>query len=341
MSEPRGPSAPGEAGNTELEQVLVSQLATQPLGPEALERVHAAVAEEWAVIWAPVPAAGSGRSAWSWGRWVSLATAAGLVAAAIGFFALKPVSVPAMIGTVARTSDGDIEVAEGFFRHRSLAVGEALRVGDTLRARGSALVVLAAGGTLRLAAEARIAVDGDSHLTLEHGRIYVDMPAGATDLRPLRIATRVGLIEHLGTEFEIVSDDGLVRIRVREGQVRFSGATGVVVASAGTELMASSGGQVTERAVQTFGRDWQWAAALAPDFAVEGRSLGDYLQWISRELGRPLVFANAQARESAHRTILHGTVHSQATLDALADVLSSTSLTYELVDGAIRVHSHG
>jgi ferric-dicitrate binding protein FerR (iron transport regulator) len=182
-------------------------------------------------------------------------------------------------------------------------------------------------------------IDGISHLALARGGIYLDKPPGIAEPLPLQVVTRVGLVEHLGTEFELVSNDQSVRIRVREGQVRFSGATGVIVANAGTELLALSEGQITKRAVQIFGRDWQWTAALAPDFAVEGRTLDDYLQWISRELGRHLEYSDAAVRDSAHRTVLHGTIHSRATLDALADVLSSTTLTYELVGGAIRVHS--
>ena len=240
---------------------------------------------------------------------------------------------------MARVSDGGIDIDAGFWRHHTLAVGEALRVGDTLKARGPALVVLSAGGTLRVAGGSRIAIDGASHLALEDGRLYVDKPPGLAEPEPLQIATRVGLVEHLGTEFEIVSDNQVVRIRVREGRVRFSWAAGVIIASAGTELLTTSAGQVTQQPVPTFGREWQWAAALAPNFAVEGRSLDDYLQWVSRELGRPLDYKNAAAREGAQRTILHGSTRSQATLDALADVLSSTSLTYELVGGAIRVHS--
>jgi ferric-dicitrate binding protein FerR (iron transport regulator) len=341
MSDTLQPKNPEVATDAEVEQLLARHLVKQPPSAEALERVYASVARTWVETCTSVPLAERGRTGRSWGRWLSFATAAGLVAAAIAVYALKPMGDRAMIGTVARTSDGGVEIAAGFFHHRTLAVGEALRVGDSLWTRGSALVVLSAGGTLRIAEDSRIVIDAVSHLALERGKIYVDKPAGVTAAQPLQVVTRVGLIEHLGTEFEIVSDDQVVRIRVREGQVRFSGATGVVVAAAGTELLASSGGGVIKQAVPTFGRDWQWTAALAPDFTLEGRSLGDFLLWISRELGRPLVFADAQTRESARRTILHGSLHSHATLDALADVLSSTSLTYELVGGAIRVHFSG
>jgi ferric-dicitrate binding protein FerR (iron transport regulator) len=183
-------------------------------------------------------------------------------------------------------------------------------------------------------------VTSDSQITLVNGLIYLDKPPGHGDSRHLRIATRVGLIEHLGTEFEVMSNDQAVRIRVREGQVRFSCANADLVADAGTELLTSHTGTVTQRPIPTYGHDWLWIAALTPNFAVEGQSLMTYLQWVSRELGRALVFANDQARDSARLTILHGSTQNQASLDALADVLSTTTLSYELAEGTIRVHSN-
>lgn len=331
------PQPKREASDAEIEQLLVSNLSTPPLSPEATERVRAAVSQAWEATTSPAQTHETRGHARHWGRWLGL-TATSLVAIAFIFFAIKPVAEQDVIGSLARTSDGGIERTQGLIWHHALKVGDPLRVGETLTARSPALVALAEGGTLRLAGNSVIAVEAASQLSLEHGKLYVDKPVGVIASHPLRVATRVGLVEPLGTEFEVLSNDQVVRIRVREGQVRFSGATGVLVATVGTELLASSGGQVTQRPVPTFGNDWQWTAALAPDFAVEGRSLSDYLQWISRELGRPLVYANAQARESAQRTILHGSVRSEATLDALAEVLSSTSLTYELADGAIGVH---
>lgn len=331
----RTPEAPDAA----LEKLLKDELPTTPLTSEALERVRRAVAEAGSATYRPLAVDGDRRSPLRWGRWVGVAAAASLVAVAVTFFTAEQVGQREMIGSLARASTGSFERAEGPFWRHPLALGEPLRVGDKLKARGAALIVLAEGGTLRIGADTTLRVEATAQLALESGRIYVDKPSGAATPNSLRVATRQGLVEHLGTEFEVVGDDRIVRIRVREGQVRFSGATGVLVVPAGMELRASVGGQVTQRPVPTFGREWQWTAELAPEFSVEGRSLDDYLQWISRELGRAVVFADAEARDSARSTILHGSVRSPATLDALAEVLSSTSLTYELADGTIRVHS--
>jgi hypothetical protein len=337
MSDTRDPNA--EGGDRDLEDLLVTHLATQPLDPEALDRVRAAVQEAWETAAGPTARPKAGRfgphSPW----WTGMA-AASVLAIVIGLFlGMHPESQGEMIGSLADARGGTLEVAGRFFGHRTVAGGNAIRVGDTFTARGAALILLTRGGTLRVAEGSVIGVAAAFQLQLERGTLYVDKPVGLPTAARLRVATRAGLVEHVGTEFEVFSDDQIVRIRVREGEVRFSSAIGVQVAVAGTQLVATSDGQVTRQAIPTYGRDWQWTVALAPEFAVEGRSLEDYLQWISRELGRPVVFADARARESAQRTILHGAIHSPATLDALDEVLSSTSLTYELADGVIRVHS--
>jgi ferric-dicitrate binding protein FerR (iron transport regulator) len=338
MSDTRDPNP--DASETAMEQILVKHLATNPLDAEALNRMRAAVQDAWEATSRPTAPPGTRLSVRHWVSWAGIALAACVLAAVIGLFVVgQPADEREMIGSLARAPDGTIEVDERFFRHRTLAVGDAVRVGDNFTARGAALILLTQGGTLRVAEGSAVGVATASELQLKRGTIYVDKPAGLPNAGRLRVATRVGLVEHVGTEFEVFSDDQIVRIRVREGQVRFSGAIGVQLAPAGTELVATSDGQVTRQPVPTYGRDWQWTVALAPEFAVEGRSLDDYLRWISRELGRTVVFADARARESAQRTILHGPVRSPATLDALAEILSSTSLTYELGDGVIRVHS--
>ena len=338
MSDSRDPNP--DASDTALEQILVKHLATKALDAEALTRVRAAVQDAWEETARPTAPPRTQGPARNWVSWAGMAVAASVLAAVIGLFLVgQPAGEREVIGSLARARDGTIEVDKRFFRHRTLAAGDAVHVGDHFTAGGAALILLTQGGTLRVADGSVIAVASASELQLRRGTLYVDKPSGVPSAGRLHVMTRAGLVEHVGTEFEVFSDDRIVRIRVREGQVRFFGAKGAQLAPAGTELVAASDGQVTRQSVPTYGRDWQWTVALAPEFAVEGRSLSDYLEWISRELGRTVVFADARARAHAQRTILHGPVRSPATLDALAEILSSTSLMYELDDGVIRVHS--
>jgi hypothetical protein len=324
----------GEAAVSE-ERVLIDTLTTPPLDEDGLERMRIAVAQEWLAV----TSASMHRQLLIRRRWWLGMAAASLAAVIVGFVSMRSTGEPVVIGSLARLNDGGVDVRSGLLRHRALKVGNPLRVGDIVMTRGLALVTLARGGTLRIGAGSTLSVIQPTQLSLERGLIYVDMPAVSTASNPLRVITRAGSIEHLGTEFEVMSDQQVVRIRVREGRIRISSGSAVWVADAGMELLTTSGDQFSQRPFATFGRDWLWIAALAPDYPIEGQPLIGFLRWVSRELGRPLDFADAHAREVANTTILHGSVHGQAPIDALATVLATTSLTYALRGDRLWVHS--
>jgi len=147
------------------------------------------------------------------------------------------------------------------------------------------------------------------------------------------------VIEHVGTAFEVLENDQFTRLRVREGRVLLHRDTERIVADAGTELTARSGSSVSRREIDTYGSDWSWVAALAPDYEIEGRPLLGFLEWASRELGRPLKFSDPHARAVAERTILHGSVRGIQPLDALSSVLATTSLTYQIRGDTIWIQS--
>ncbi|MFI4891126.1 MAG: FecR domain-containing protein [Steroidobacterales bacterium] len=330
------PVDPDKEPDAALDELLRDALRSAPLDAPALERIRAATMREWhaATDRARIPAVRVRRS-WM----LALAAAASIAGVAVIGVVTRSVAEPAVVGTLARLPDGAIEAHWAIVRRRPLHVGDALRVGDTITAQGPALVSLTGGGTLRIAAGAVIQVADKALLSLQQGLVYVDIPPAPAAGANLRLKTRAGLIEHLGTEFEVLSNDQLVRIRVREGRIRLLDAAGGIIAGQGTEILAEPGRPVSRRAIDTFGPDWSWAVSLAPAFDTDGRPLVDFLQWTSRELGRHLEFADPHAREVAERTVLHGSVRGDNLLESLANVLETTSLSYEIQAGAIRVHS--
>ena len=107
----------------------------------------------------------------------------------------------------------------------------------------------------------------------------------------------------------------------------------------GNTVMVSRAGSVTRRSLPTYGPDWAWVESIAPEFEIENRELADFLSRVARETGRRVEFVDDRARDVAGHTLLHGSVHGLAPLAALEHVLSTTSLRYEIHDGAIRVSS--
>jgi ferric-dicitrate binding protein FerR (iron transport regulator) len=336
----RPPFSSGIGSDEELERTLTDVLQPPPLDSQALERIRVAVENEWRTSTA---LRRRSRAIRRW-RWASLAAAVLVIALTTTWFA-KHTAEPAVFGSISRSDGNGIDVNFASIRRRTLHVGDPLRAGDRVRPRGPMLVLLASGGSLRIAADSAVDITSAAEIRLEHGKIYVDKPPAPAASERLNVWTHAGMIEHVGTGFEVLSDAAGVRIRVREGRIRLrdtSGAAGssnVVLADAGTELLAVPGGGILQRPVATYGADWLWIASLAPTYEIEGQPLLDFLQWVSRELGRRLEFGDSHAREVAARTILHGSIRDHAPLDALANVLATTSLRYEILDDTIRVNS--
>jgi ferric-dicitrate binding protein FerR (iron transport regulator) len=225
--------------------------------------------------------------------------------------------------------------------HGTLRPGDALRTAETVTVHGSALITLNTGGTLRIARGSIIRALNPYDIELLSGQLYVDLPTRVPRVPSFTVSTSLGSIEHVGTQFEVTTGAHELSIRVREGEVRVRRSTGTENAKAGTELIVPRSGLVVRRSVATFGRQWAWVEALAPDYDVENRPLAEFLDWAARETGRRLEISDTHARQLAEQTRLHGSVRDLTPVEALDAALSATSLRFELREDTIRVSSGG
>ena len=236
-----------------------------------------------------------------------------------------------------RVERGSLQTAPNFFRTHDLGVGADVPSQEGITSGGTSLIALAQGGLLRVAPGTSFEGAGPNEVVLRSGHLFLDFPQGAGQFV---LRTSAGTFEHVGTQFEAAVDGGNTRIRVREGSVRMNtSAAAAQVVDAGTEVVVSQAGAVARRSLQTYGPDWEWVESIAPEFEIENRALADFLGWVARETGRHVEFADDRAREVASHTLLHGSVHGLAPLAALEQVLSTTSLQYEVHDDVIRVSS--
>jgi ferric-dicitrate binding protein FerR (iron transport regulator) len=138
--------------------------------------------------------------------------------------------------------------------------------------------------------------------------------AGAHSTQPgasaISIHTPAGLVRDIGTQFEVRLTGAGLRIRVRDGQVRVTDANGVDArAGAGEELFSRPDGSdrsISRRPIAATGSEWAWAERAAPLFSVEGKTLGAFLDWVSREGAWTVTFADRRFSETARATVLHG-----------------------------------
>jgi ferric-dicitrate binding protein FerR (iron transport regulator) len=165
------------------------------------------------------------------------------------------------------------------------------------------------------------------------GAAYV---ATADRSHGFEVQTTLGTLRDVGTQFEVRLTGSLLRLRVRTGAIEIRRDTGVDTAAAGTEATVTTNG-IAVRPVPAYGSEWAWTTEVAPAFAIEGRTLGSYLQHLAGEQGWTLHYADPAVAEAAGRNILHGSVEELSAEDALGVVLATSGLEYRLRSGELHV----
>ncbi len=320
---------PPDQEDAKVRAALEQGLQYQPLDAEGLARIRASVRAEFLAQYGNAARRRRTR------RIMSRAAAlAGVVILAAVLLYPRRDGEP--IGVLARTVNGGLEVERGLLFGHSVHAGEGILAGRHYTSNGSSLITLVNGGGLRLAAGSVVKGIDARDIRLDSGRVFLDFPEGAP---PFVLHTSAGTIEHIGTQFEVEASAVGIRIRVREGIVRMRTTTGTQDAGAGTEVLVSRAGPIVSRKIATYGPDWAWVETVAPEFEIEGQPLAPFLEWVARETGRHIQFTDDRARDTAARTRLHGSIRGLAPLEALGQVLSTTSLRFEVHDDIIRISS--
>jgi len=303
-----------------------------PMPQASALRVKAAVHEAWQ----GKVRARRLRIAFSW-------TAALATAASISFVLLsRPrtqelVRLPQTVASLERLT-GVIHRVGPDRREAPLFPGAAVTGGATLETapQGRAALRLASGGSLRLDVNTRVRLVTDTEVSLERGSLYLDSDPDSETHPSVEVSTPEGVVREVGTQFEVQVASGTVRVRVREGRIALTGRNGSHEAGAGEQL-AIHENQVKRSRVPPHGPHWDWVQRIAPGNELEGQSLAGFLDWVSRETGRPIRFDDdRQARESTSVT-LHGSIEGLSPEEALSAVLPTCGFGHRFSEGAVIV----
>lgn len=304
------------------EDLLGASLRTASLRPEAIAAMRATVQTEWRRELARRARA----RMWPW-----VCAASVCVAAVIGWWRLP--NTGAAVGTMQQSTD--LVVYRTGLLGEHAAGDRVLRVGDRLEARADSRVQLAGNASLRLRAGASMQMTAADEAQLRAGTAYVDSGlAGASG--GLRLRTPLGLVEHLGTQFEVTWKDEQLRVRVREGAVRVAGT---LRADAGEELILDATGHQQRRELPAYDKEWDWVQAIPDALDVDGHNAMVLLRWVARETGRQLEFADGRAAQLANTAVLHGSISGLAPDSALRAMLATTSLEADVQAARIVVRS--
>jgi ferric-dicitrate binding protein FerR (iron transport regulator) len=299
----------GNKDQTDVERLLALSGPRDAVPPERLERMRAAVHDAWTEETKP---RSNARLRWT------LVTAAAAAAIIIAIMQMpkdagikKPTEAPAFVAAN--------QIKTGPSERRSLILPR----GGELRVDTSSVVTIAAGGEIHIS----------------KGAIYLDS-LGTT--LPT-VITPAGRITDIGTRFEVRLVAGDTRVRVRDGKVRLAQPRAVNEVQAAEELLARADVSTMRRHVDPFGDEWAWVARAAPRFDLEDKSLGTFLDWIEREGAWTVAFASPALERSARSTVLHGSVESMSTTEALEAILPACGLAHHvnLKTGRVTVAAEG
>ncbi len=211
-----------------------------------------------------------------------------------------------------------------------LTAGAAIETGAGVRAA----LRLAGGESVRLDSGTRLVLESATVLALERGAVYLDSGSGAGSLA---VKTPFGTARDIGTQFEVrLAADGL-RVQVREGEVHLELEGETLVAAAGAVVTVGSDAAPLTGDVAGYGPEWSWVLEAAPSFELEGRTAREFLDWVSRETGWQLHFADAALERKTASTIAHGSIAGLTPAEAPHVVLPSSGLSFRLEAGTLVV----
>lgn len=255
-----------------------------------------------------------------------------------------PGGVPPMVAEVEAVT-GSVLLEAAAHEPRAIAAGEPIPLGTALRSAGGgepgrASLRLAGGATVRLDVDTRLRFVSAAALELERGALYVDSGSGPRQRAAIEIRTPVGTARDIGTRFAVRLVDHqtpALLVRVRDGAVltRHHGHT--YLTPAGQELLLRRDGTSERRATSPHGPEWDWVLEASPGFDIEGRSLQQFLDWVARETGWRIVFADRGLADSAADIVLHGSIGDLRPDRAPFAVLPGAGLEGEVEDGTLRV----
>jgi ferric-dicitrate binding protein FerR (iron transport regulator) len=255
-------------------------------------------------------------------RWLAVAASVAIVVAA-GLFQFQEetpesiASVDGSINSVEIVANGGWEVLTG----ESLAGTSRVRTGDNAYLS----LTLATGMNIRLDQNTEVSLNGTDTLDLKKGSVYVDS-YGHRPGTGFVVNTEFGSANDIGTQFAVSAHEDGWNIQVREGAVLVHDDGINTQLELGDRLTISANDVMTATNVEPDDASWKWVENVSPQFDIEGQSLNDYLDWMSRETGRKVGFRTELARSAAKRTILHGSIEGLLPGESLSVVLSTTEL---------------
>lgn len=320
-----------EAG---IEELLRQVGARDEPGADVMREVEAAVHAEWQSV---LRARRARRRVVTFG--IAASAVLAVATAVFGVRYLAPQAI--QVAQITRV-DGHLLVRPEEQSARELAVAQSVSTGDTIQTDDRSRAALQFGDalSLRLDRGTIVKIASADELVLTAGAVYVDSQAASQGRQPqeLTIRTDAGSVRHVGTQYQVRTHADDMEVSVREGRVMIANAAGTSSGVAGERIRVTPRGEIVRSTVAAHDPMWRWAAHAAPQFDINDRTLAAFLDWVSRETGRKVVYESEAARSTASDVKLRGSIAGLDPETALTAVLSTTQLRrYQTKDELIGI----
>ena len=324
-------SPPETLGDERISHLLELAGPRSEADPDRMARVRNAVAVQWRQT-----VGRRRRARWAWSAAAVAASLMLAFGASLTVWTAPPDPVAAeSVGTLERVF-GSAQMSEnGHFMPATIAMP--ISTVSTLESGpdGRLAIRLTTGHSVRLDVDSTLRFDSPTRLVLERGAVYVSSDQAS---EPVVVATPLGLVHEIGTQFEVRLREEAIRIRVRDGAVSLDGPDGAIEASAGAQIEVARDGQVARSVVDRHDTDWSWILDVSPIFDLEGRHLDELLAWVRSETGWVVTFDEVAIARDAPGIELHGSIENLTPVQALVAVLPTCGLAHR-IDGGLLIVS--
>ncbi len=277
-------------------------------------------------------------------RWLKHPALAPLLVAASAFFAFLLWPAPQI--TITPESHSIVNSVIGVSKirqadgERALHSGSSLFTGDRLHTLSNGLVSLQfRAHQIRVNAETTLELTADG-VKLFAGQIYVDESANSHQSGAAMIVeTEFGSVTDIGTQFMVTISANSNAATVRQGIIQVTNSTQTVIAEATpdhAQRIDLSADTLDPHPTSGYGTEWNWIQDLASHFSLNGRTVNEYLVWVSQETGLGIHYSNAQVQSAASQIRLSGELNSKSRpADSLEQVLATTSLEHAISDDGV------
>ncbi len=276
------------------------------------------------------------RRAWMLAAAAALVVSAGFLLWRLPSMPSPAAGVPVRVATVEVAAGAVTAGGAGLVAGAEIGAGSEIETGPG----GRSTLRLAGGASLRLDTGTVLRLESTTALTLERGAVYLDT-GSAPPAAAFQVTTPYGVARDVGTQFEVRLLDDALRVQVREGRVEVDLGGRPHVAPAGTALRVDAGGGVHRQEIPAHGPAWSWILRASPPFELEGRTLGEFLEWVARETGWRPRFPDPDLEREVAGTVVHGSLAGVRPDQAPDLVLPSSGLRYRIEDGTMVIEQAG